>query len=274
MIRDCATLSRSHRPSRETIGNEDHIEPQSLAAYAFAMADSLALIRVLFIEDDERLGALTTRYLETHEMQVTRVTDGQRGLVEARRDTYDIVVLDLMLPGKSGMEVCLALRQRQDVPIIMVTARTEEIDRVLGLEAGADDYVTKPFSSRELVARIRAQVRRARGEVGPNVPEHTLRIGALSIRPSSMTVALAGRPIDVTSHEFALLHVLARNAGRVLSREQLLERARGNADEVFDRAIDIQISRLRAKLGDDARHPRLLKTIRGVGYMLMTGDAP
>lgn len=237
------------------------------------MLSSADTIRVLFIEDDERLGALTARYLESHDMSVTRLTDGPGGLAEATRARYDVVVLDLMLPGKSGMDVCRNLRERHDVPIIMLTARTEEVDRVLGLEAGADDYVTKPFSSRELVARIRAQVRRARGEVGPARAESALRVGALSIQPGDMSVALAGQPVELTSYEFALLHVLARNAGRVLSREQLLERARGNSEEVFDRAIDIQISRLRAKLGDNARKPRLLKTIRGVGYMLVAGDA-
>ena len=231
------------------------------------------LIRVLFIEDDERLGALTARYLESHDMSVTRLTDGPSGLAEAGRAPYDVVVLDLMLPGRSGMEVCRSLRQRHDVPIIMLTARTEEVDRVLGLEAGADDYVTKPFSSRELVARIRAQVRRARGQVGPTRDRAELHVGALSIRPGDRSVTLAGQPIELTSHEFTLLHVLARNAGRVLSREQLLERARGNAEDVFDRAIDIQISRLRAKLGDSARQPRLLKTVRGVGYMLTTGES-
>lgn len=237
------------------------------------MVDSGAPIQVLFIEDDERLGALTARYLETHAMRVTRKTNGPSGLAEAQRALYDIVVLDLMLPGKSGMDVCRALREHKDVPIIMLTARTEEVDRVLGLEAGADDYVTKPFSSRELVARIRAQVRRARGQLGPSTTERPLCVGALEIAPSNLSVTLDGHPIELTSYEFTLLHVLAQNAGRVLSREQLLERARGNSDEVFDRAIDIQISRLRAKLGDDARHPRLLKTIRGVGYMLIAGQA-
>ena len=211
---------------------------------------------------------LTARYLESHGIGVTRVVDGSAALVEANRTPFDVVVLDLMLPGKDGLEVCRGLRQRHATPIIMVTARGEEADRVMGLEAGADDYVVKPFSARELLARVRAQLRRARGEVGPGAGDRTLRVGRLAVSPQQMTVAVDGKPIELTSHEFALLLVLAENAGRVLTREQLLERARGTADEAFDRAIDVQISRLRAKLGDDARHPRMLKTVRGVGYVL------
>jgi len=232
----------------------------------------MTTIRVLLVEDDERLSALTARYLESHGLQVDRVGDGLAAIAAAARQPYDVIVLDLMLPGRDGVEVCRAIRREDAVPIIMLTARGEEVDRVIGLEAGADDYVTKPFSARELLARIHASVRRARGEVGP--PEaRQLRVGPLVLSPRNLSVTVSGQAVELTSHEFALLRVLAEHAGRVLSRDQLLERARGNADEAFDRAIDVQISRLRAKLGDDARQPRLLKTVRGVGYMLVDEDA-
>jgi DNA-binding response OmpR family regulator len=240
-----------------------------------ASADSCnnrPVLRILLVEDDERLAALTARYLETHDAKVKRLADGATVLAEVERVVYDAVVLDLMLPGQDGVDICRELRRRHAVPILMVTARGEEVDRVIGLEAGADDYVVKPFSPRELLARIRAQVRRARGEVGPNTADRVCRVGRLTIAPHDLTVTIADRKVDLTSHEFALLRVLAENAGRVLSREQLLERARGSADETFDRAIDVQISRLRAKLGDNVRSPRILKTVRGVGYMLAAGE--
>jgi DNA-binding response OmpR family regulator len=148
----------------------------------------------------------------------------------------------------------------------MVTARTEEADRVLGLEGGADDYVSKPFSSRELLARIRAQARRARGKAGPALQR--VEVGDIVVDAARMTATLAGTPLPLTTFEFALLRVLAERAGRVLSREQLLELLHGSADEAFDRSIDVHVSRLRQKLGDDPRSPRLLKTVRGVGYVL------
>ena len=220
-------------------------------------------LRILLIEDDERLGALTARYLESQGTRVTRVRDGAAGLQAVERAPFDAIVLDLMLPGMDGVEVCRQLRRRHATPIVMLTARGDEADRVIGLEAGADDYVCKPFSARELLARLRAQVRRARGETGP---ARVRRIGPLRLSAHDLTVTIDGRPVELTSHEFALLRVLAEHAGRVLSREQLLELARGSADDTFDRAIDVQISRLRAKLGDHP--PRLVKTVRGVGYML------
>jgi len=152
----------------------------------------------------------------------------------------------------------------------MVTALGEESDRVLGLELGADDYITKPFSSPELLARIRAVVRRSRGRVGPST--EVIKIGRLQVDPGAQRATMDGNEIDLTGYEFALLRVLAERAGRVLGREQLLELAHGNAEEAFDRSIDGHISRIRRKLGDDPRHPRLLKTIRGSGYVLVAGD--
>jgi DNA-binding response OmpR family regulator len=229
------------------------------------------LIRVLLVEDDQRLASLTARYLEGHGLVVTLAFDGIQGLAEALRSAYDVVLLDLMLPGRDGIEVCRELRARKDVPVIMVTARGEEADRVMGLELGADDYVAKPFSSRELLARVRAVVRRARGQAGP--ASRSVQVGGLVIDPGALRATLDGRVLPLTAYEFTLLRVLAERAGRVLSREQLLDLAKGSAEEAFDRSIDVHISRLRQKLGDDPRHPRLLKTVRGTGYLLATEDA-
>jgi len=225
-------------------------------------------ITALLVEDDVRLARLTAEYLQSHGVLVTHITTGPQGLQEALKTRYDVVLLDVMLPGKGGFEVCRELRQRSDVPIIVLTARGEEADRVLGLETGADDYLAKPFSSRELLARISAVVRRARGRVGP--PLRVVRAGELVVDPGSHRVTLGGREIPRTGDEFSLLRVLAERAGRVLSREQLMELATGTSEESFDRAIDVHISRIRQKLGDDPKRPRVLKTIRGVGYLLAT----
>jgi DNA-binding response OmpR family regulator len=234
------------------------------------VSDAPSAIKVLLVEDDARLAQLTARYLESHGVVVTTAGDGLEGQAEALRRQYDCVVLDLMLPGRDGLEVCRQLRGRLDVPIIMVTARGEEADRVLGLEVGADDYVTKPFSPRELLARIRAAVRRARGQVGPSA--QAITVGGLHLDPQRLSVTLDGQPVEVTSYEFAILRALAERPGRVLSREQLLDLAKGSAELSFDRSIDVHVSRLRAKLGDDSRNPRLLKTVRGAGYLLAAGE--
>ncbi|MGE0869270.1 MAG: response regulator transcription factor [Kofleriaceae bacterium] len=226
-------------------------------------------IKVLLVEDDQRLAQLTARYLESHGVLVTISRDGNEGQAEALRRQYDCIVLDLMLPGKDGVEITRELRGRTDVPIVMVTARGEEADRVLGLEVGADDYVTKPFSPRELLARIRATVRRVRGQAGP--AQQSIQVGGLVLDPQRMTVTLDGKSIDVTAYEFAILRALAQRPGRVLSREQLLDLAKGSADLSFDRSIDVHVSRLRAKLGDDSRSPKILKTVRGIGYLLAGG---
>ncbi len=231
---------------------------------------ALPSIKVLLIEDDARLAQLTARYLESHSVLVTIASDGIEGQAEALRRQYDCIVLDLMLPGRDGIEVTRELRARTDVPIVMVTARGEEADRVLGLEVGADDYVTKPFSPRELLARIRATVRRVRGQAGP--AKQAICVGGLVLDPQRMTVTLDGRPIELTAYEFSILRALAQRPGHVLSREQLLDLAKGSAELSFDRSIDVHVSRLRAKLGDDSRSPRLLKTVRGVGYLLAGGD--
>jgi two-component system response regulator RstA len=221
-------------------------------------------ILVLLVEDDSRLASLTREYLEKHGSLVTVKANGEAGLEEARRQRYDVVLLDVMLPRMSGIQVCQRLREHSDVPVIMITARGEEADRVLGLELGADDYIPKPFSPRELLARIRALVRRARGRAGPS--RRTVVVADLELDPGARTALLAGAALDLTAYEFSLLYVLAERAGRVLSREQLMDLAGGNAEEAFDRSIDVHISRLRHKLGDDSRRPRRIKTVRGVGY--------
>lgn len=229
-------------------------------------------IQALLVEDDERLARLTARYLQEHGIIVTIAPTGPEGLAEASRHAYDIVLLDLMLPGRDGLEVCRELRTRSDVPIIMLTARGEEIDRVLGLETGADDYIPKPYSSRELLARIRALVRRVRGHAGPAT--QPIQAGRLQLDPRSLTAMLDGKSLPLTSYEFGLLRVLAERAGRVLSREQILDLVKGSADEVFDRSIDVHIFRIRQKIEVDPRNPKLLKTVRGAGYMLTRDDEP
>jgi DNA-binding response OmpR family regulator len=231
-----------------------------------------APIRVLLVEDDEKLARLTAKYLESHGVIVTLAADGEEALIIERKAAFDVVLLDLMLPKKDGVFVCRALRAKSDVPIVMVTARDEEADRVIGLEGGADDYVAKPFSSRELLARIRAQARRGRGAVGPKKTE-VIEVGPLKLDCGALAATLDGISLALTAYEFALLRALAERAGRVTSREALLDLAKGNAEEAFDRSIDVRISRLRQKLGDDPKHPRLLKTVRGAGYLLAVSGA-
>ncbi len=201
-------------------------------------------IRVVYVEDDERLARLTTQYLTAHRVDVTLVTRGDHVLPEVQRVHPDVVLLDLMLPGADGIEVCRQLRQRTDV--------------------------AKPFQSRELLARIRAQARRGRGESGPRAER--IDVGALAIDATTMEVTVRGAPVSLTTIEFSLLHVLAQRAGRVRAREQLLQLLHGTADEAFDRSIDVVVSRVRAKIEEDPRNPRLLKTVRGVGYMLTPGE--
>lgn len=224
-------------------------------------------ILVLLIEDDQRLARLTAQYLKKHGLIVSLAADGETGLLEALQLRYDIILLDLMLPRIDGLEVCRKIRQHSDVPIIMLTARDEEADCVLGLELGADDYVIKPFSSRELLARVRTCVRRYRGKTGS--VRRPIQVGSLRIDPGSMHAALDGRELDLTAYEFELLRVLAERAGSILSREQLLDLVKGTADETFDRSIDVHISRLRQKLGDDPKRPCLIKTVRGSGYIFV-----
>lgn len=224
-------------------------------------------IKVVYVEDDDRLGRLTAKYLRSHGLEVVLVKHGEQAFGTVQREQPDVVLLDVMLPGLDGLAVCRKLRETSDLPIVLVTARGEEADRVLGLEWGADDYVAKPFSSRELLARIRAHARRARGELGPR--RERIAAGPLLIDTAKMRVLLRGEAVELTSQEFALLRALAERPGRVLSRERLLLLLHGTAEEAFERSIDVHVSRLRQKLGDSPRSPELLKTVRGVGYVLV-----
>jgi len=221
---------------------------------------------IVYIEDDEKLARLTARYLESHQVRVTVARDPREGIAAVFRERPDVVLLDLMLPGMDGFEVCQKLRARVDTPIIMLTALGEEADRVMGLEGGADDYMAKPFSARELLARIRANVRRARGQVGPGA-ERNVVTGALTIDPVARSATFGDAALSLTTYEFDLLYALAERAGRVLTREQLMDLVRGCADEAFDRSIDVHISHLRKKIGDDPRSPKIIKTVRGIGYV-------
>jgi two-component system OmpR family response regulator len=227
-------------------------------------------ILALLVEDDDRLARFTAEFLEQHNIAVARAGDGDSALRTARAKSFDVIILDLMLPRRDGLDVCRELRTKSAVPILMLTARSDEADRVIGLELGADDYLVKPFAPRELLARIRALVRRARGHLGPDAD--VIRIGALELRPSSLVATFAGQPLDLTSYEFAILRVLAERGGRVLSREQILELVKGTCDDAFDRSIDVRISRIRQKLGDDPRATALIRTVRGVGYMLASEE--
>ncbi|MCI0547169.1 MAG: response regulator transcription factor [Candidatus Rokubacteria bacterium] len=222
----------------------------------------------LLVEDDARLARLVTEYLARHEIEVTHAGDGERGLALLRRGGVDVVLLDVMLPGLDGFEVCRRIRAAPElagVPVLMLTARGEDVDKIVGLELGADDYLAKPFNPRELLARIRALRRRAGG--GP-VAAARFRTGSLEIDFDAREVTVAGKRQPLTSYEFALLAVLARAAGRVLSRDQLLDALKGQAYEAFDRSIDVHISKLRAKLEANPRDPRYIKTVRGEGYIL------
>jgi DNA-binding response OmpR family regulator len=224
--------------------------------------------RVLVVDDDERLNTLLTRYMERFGFSVHSSTDPRTALRMLKSDPPDIVILDVMLPELDGFAVCRKVRETSRVPIIMLTARGEVMDRILGLELGADDYLAKPFEPRELVARVQAVLRRGLGSDG----EERLRIGMLEVDWSTRSVRLGGRDLGVTAAEFELLGLLARNRGRVLSRERILDGTRGIDWEAYDRSIDVLISRLRQKLGDDAKHPSFIRTVRGTGYIFIGGD--
>jgi two-component system response regulator RstA len=223
------------------------------------------------VEDDRRLAELTKTYLENHQVLVTLAHGGDEASAIVGSTTFDLLLLDIMLPGMDGLSLCRRIREHSDVPIIMITARGEEADRVMGLELGADDYIPKPFSPRELLARIRTTVRRARGMLGPK--NRPLSAGDLILDPNARSAKLEERTLSLTSYEFALLYALVERRGRVLSREQLMALAEKNPDEAFDRAVDVHISHLRHKLGDDPRRPTRIKTVRGVGYLYSDGDS-
>jgi DNA-binding response OmpR family regulator len=222
-------------------------------------------VRALMIDDDPKLAELLRAYLAPNDVVLTHAPDGARGLAAVARGGFDVVVLDVMMPGLDGLEVLRRLRETSVVPVVMLTARGDEADRVVGLELGADDYLSKPVYPRELLARIRAVLRRA----GPRATERALVVGDLEIDPDARTARIGAEALPLTSLEFDLLRALAERAGRVVSREALWEAA-GRADTVVsDRTVDVHVMHLRQKLGDDGQSPRRLKTVRGQGYVLV-----
>jgi two-component system, OmpR family, alkaline phosphatase synthesis response regulator PhoP len=218
---------------------------------------------ILVVDDEPRIAAIARDYLERGGYQVLVAATGPDALAAARTRHPDLIVLDLGLPHMDGVDVTRALRKQSNVPIIMLTARVDERDKLLGLEAGADDYVTKPFSPRELVARVRAVFRRVDGA---GEPGDIVRAGDVELDRRTLRATVGGRAVDVTPTEFELLAMLARQPGRVFTRGQLLDAIRGSDAEAFDRAIDAHVKNLRRKIERDPRHPRYVMTVHGVGY--------
>ena len=229
------------------------------------MKGQSATIHLLMIEDDRALAEMVATYLGRAGMALDHRESTEAGLAAALQGGYDAIVLDLMLPDGDGLEVCRAIRARSDVPILMLTARGEEADRIVGLEIGADDYLLKPFNPRELLARLRAILRRRGG--GTSAAGEVLRFGRLVIDRAARRVTVDGEERALTGHQFDILCALAESTGRVLSREQLMDRVRGAALEAFDRSIDVHISRIRAAIEDDPKNPRRIVTLRGAGYL-------
>jgi two-component system alkaline phosphatase synthesis response regulator PhoP len=223
---------------------------------------------ILVVDDEPKITKLARDYLEKNGFRVATAGDGTTALAAARHDRPDLVVLDLNLPGMDGLDVCRALRRQSAVPIIMLTARVEETDRLIGLELGADDYISKPFSPRELVARVRAVLRRAQGSVQPS---GLIRAGDLEIDLDGHRVGRNGDVIQLTRIEFNLLAVLAQHPGQTFSREQLLDRLHGVAHDGFARSIDAHIKNLRRKLEPDPAVPRYILTVYGIGYQFAEG---
>ncbi len=229
------------------------------------MGLEMANKKVLVVDDDVKTVELVKLYLNRDGYRVITSYDGTEALQIAREAHPDLIVLDLMLPGISGLEICRILRSESDVPIIMLTAMTTDQDRLTGLDLGADDYVTKPFSPRELAARVRAVLRRLPGERGPEKIVH----GALTVDYLKHEAFLNGKPLNLTPVEFKLLGTLIKEPGRVFSRAQIIEKALGYDFDGFDRTIDVHILKLRRKLEPDPRHPQYIKTVYGAGYKLL-----
>jgi two-component system, OmpR family, response regulator len=222
------------------------------------------MARVLLIDDDVRLFELLASYLGQNGVTLVHAADARKGLTQLDSDVFDAVLLDVMMPGMDGLEACKRIRAKSNVPIIMLTAKGDETDRVVGLELGADDYISKPFGPRELLARLRAVLRRAQ----PEALAEKIAVGDIAVDVPAREVKVSGQPADLTGIEFDILVALIRRAGRVVPRDALLGEA-GRSDVVVgERTVDVHISHLRQKLGDDGRVPKLIKTVRGVGYVL------
>lgn len=224
--------------------------------------------RVLVVDDDVELCELVKEFLEPEGLQVEAVHNGNRGLERALTGEHALVVLDVMLPGMNGLDVLRKLRASSSVPVLLLTARGQDVDRIVGLELGADDYLPKPFNPRELVARIRAILRRTRSEAGERqAPQTSVHVGDVELNPATRTVLRGGEAVDLTAVEFNLLDVLLREAGRVVTRDELAKIALGRLFSPYDRSIDMHISKLRKKLGEYGKGGERIKTVRGVGYI-------
>ena len=231
--------------------------------------------RILVVDDDARLRDLLTRYLSEQGYEVKAVGDSAQMDKYHHREHFDLIVLDLMLPGEDGLAICRRLRAKGDnTPIVMLTAKGDEIDRIVGLEMGADDYLPKPFNPRELLARIQAVLRRQRS-LPPGSPAETheiIRFGQIEVDPTARTMTRAGEQITLTTGEFAVLHALLRHPRQPLSRDKLMTLARGREQGPFDRAIDVQVSRLRKLIETDPSKPRYLQTVWGFGYVFVPDE--
>ncbi len=219
--------------------------------------------RLLLIEDDARLAGMVRDYLGESGFQVTIAGTGNAGLALQKQHGFDAIILDLMLPDGDGLDVCRTLRATDSVPILMLTAKGDPMDRVVGLELGADDYLPKPFEPRELLARLRSILRRGKGQDRADI----MRFGGLEIDTATMQARIDGRVCALTPHQFKLLEIMAKAPGRVLSRGYLMDRSKGENLEAFDRSIDVHISRIRAEVEADPKHPRRVITVRGAGYV-------
>ncbi len=225
-----------------------------------------AVSRVLLVDDDERFAEMVVPYLHSQGFTVEHRGDGVAGIEALQSNGFDVVVLDVMMPGIDGFETCRRMRASSDIPILILTARGDDTDRIVGLELGADDYLPKPFNPRELSARLRAILRRR--TVQAAVPERSvLRFGRLVIDKAAREVRADGRLCTLTSHQFSLLVVLAERAGRVQTRAEIMDAVRGEELEAFDRSIDVHVSRIRAEIEDDPKQPRYIRTVRGAGYV-------
>lgn len=229
------------------------------------------MTRILLIDDDEKLGELLKAYFQRFDLQLDVATRPSQGIEQLQKTRPDLVILDVMLPEQDGFEVCRAIRRTSSVPVVMLTARGEVTDRIVGLEIGADDYVPKPFEPRELVARIQNVLRRSRGRERDDSRE--LRFRDLVIDVERRTVELQGEPVDLTTMEYQLLVLFASNPGRTFNRDEILNELRGIDAQLFSRSVDILVSRLRQKLKDTSRQPRFIKTVWGTGYAFVAEEA-
>lgn len=227
------------------------------------------MTRILLIDDDEKLGELLRAYFQRFDMQVDVALRPSDGLARLARDRPDLVILDVMLPEQDGFEVCRAIRRTSNVPVVMLTARGEVTDRIVGLEIGADDYVPKPFEPRELVARVQNVLRRGRAR---QADDKVLRFTGLAVDTERRTVELDGEPLELTTMEYQLLRLFAANPGRTFNRDEILNELRGIDAQLFSRSVDILVSRLRQKLGDTSRQPRFIKTVWGTGYAFIAPE--